>query len=227
MGRTFTDARGLDYEVFKFKYFHHKDRFIFLGDLEKNQEHIKEGEFYVLIPSWYEMHEIYRLSTGYHPVDREPFVHVPTYKDNKIKFLLKRIVDGDGQTVIPEKKLIEHMDAPMAVFILNKIDEVIQKYYYNTGLSEDDKDKLVMDCFNYYRAKQKSRYDPYILVPSPPAIIVLMQLCERFTCVPMEARKIWKGDLDAMMIASEQENITKNPDNIGLSDKNKHIRLRR
>ena len=119
-----------------------------------------------------------------------------------------------------DRDLAENLHPSFAIFILNKIDDVIIKNYEG-GLTGEEAKDLANDCYKYFSSlKKKQLGEEGIAVPEPPSIVILFRICEMLKCTLDEAKKMSKRDIDAIMVMREQENICSNPSLIGMSPSN-------
>ena len=209
---------NLQYCVYDFLYvtgfMSGEERFILIRN-NNIKKKCKKGEIYILIPSWVEMQDIYQSSSERNIMTKKYELNYSKLKMNKIAHLCRKVIDGDGVVHIFTKKMISKMNVSFAQFVLTKIDDIIDKYYVGTGLTHAEEKELSHECYKYYNAIYKNRSGKIVQIPPCPAPVILLDVCDRFSCTPDIARNISKQDIDMMMIAKEQENICKNPYLIG------------
>lgn len=227
---VFPNKRDISIEVIEFRYIYFKidgnENFIFLeGDEPKEilkKAHI--GKVYIRIPTWVEMHDIFRISTK-RDVDpavahkKRRYIDAELFKDAKLKKLCIKFVDHEGEETIVDNDYIDELNVRLAGFVLQKIDEIISKYYTMDGISEKEAKDLSTDCYKYYSSIFRKQSGELEDVPTPPSIIILKHVCDMFKCTPDVARTISKRDIDMINIAEEQQSLCRNPGMIGL-DKN-------
>jgi hypothetical protein len=117
-----------------------------------------------------------------------------------------------------DDELVKEIDPDLGNFILNKIDEIICKYY-DPGLDEEEIKKLSSELGRYYRYINRARYGAKDLqTVNPPAIVILVRICEIMNCNLEEAKKMSKRDIDQIFLMEEQKALCKEPSLIGLPD---------
>lgn len=222
------------YEETEFQYYYSEtddaNFFFLIEDINDkwivDKEKIQKAKVFIRIPSWYEVHEISRLSAKENPYTKERVPVPEKIKDNKLKLLLWKIVDHTGEVFYFNKENIENLHPNLANFFLKKINELIERENCFSGLTDEEERDLSFECFKYYSALRKKRLGRQVKIPIPPAIVVLKRICEMFNCLPDEARKISKEDIDKVFIANEQEYYCEDPKNVGIVDKKNHMGAR-
>jgi len=213
------------YEEIEFEYYYFEENdtnyFFLIENLkffwEISKEKIQKAKVFIKIPSWYDIHEISRLSSRKNPYTKQRISIPEKTKENKLRMLLWKIEDHSGETIYFTKEIIEDLHPELASFFLTKINDLLHREGCFDGLSEDEERDLSLECFKYYSAIKKRRSGrKNIDIPTPPAIIVLKRICEMFNCTPDEARKISKKDMDEIFIANEQEYFCEDPKNVGI-----------
>ncbi len=219
-----TSANLERYEIFEFEYYYteneESNHFFLIKDIQElwkvKEDKVQTAKVYVKIPSWYEIHEISRLSAKEHPYTKERTTLPEKIKDNKLKLLLWKIEDHTGEVFYFTDTFIEELHPNLAAYFLSIINELIEREGCYDGLTDDEERALSFECFKYYSAIKKKRSGRKVKIPIPPAIVVLNRVCEMFNCTPDEARKISKRDLDQVFIANEQEYFCEDPKNVGM-----------
>ena len=213
---------NVHYEVFEFQYISGKysgvDIFVLLEDLiAENKKHlIYTGEIYILVPSWVEMQDLRMCSCKMNLMTREYEVDNDAIEYNKIFKFCTKIVDHNGEPFMMTEDRADELYPSLARFIGEKIDEVIYKYYFGTGLSNEEEKKLSSACYKYYSTSNKVAQGVQGVTVAPaPGIVSLLNICELFNCTPDVARKISKKDIDSISIAYSQKNLCNNPSTIG------------
>ena len=209
----------LQYEVFKFNYIIIDENFLFVN-LKESNPFFKTGKVYIKIPTWLDMHDIRRKSLDVNPFNRkERKLNVSKFCINKIKQLCIRLEDEDGEvtTDFSKENYLDQINPDLGDFIVSKIDKLISKNV-DFGLSSEESKQLKDDLFNYYRAVYRQmKGDSKIAVPDPPSVVLIHSICKMFHCLPEEAIKIPKRDIDMHFLMREMETHCQNPHNIGMS----------
>lgn len=211
------------YEIVEFEYIYVEsdevNYILLVDDVEFNglkDERIEKAKVYIKKPSWYEMHEVYRLSASIDPYTKKKEIISEKIKENKLKLLLWKIEDHTGEVFYFNEETIGDLHCNLANFFLIKIAELVEKSGCTSSSTEEEERQLSLDCFKYYSAIKKKRAGRRVEIPTPPAIVVLRRICEMFHCLPDEARTISKDDIDKVFLASEQEFYCEDPKNVGM-----------
>lgn len=193
---------------------------------EKYKKKLKKGKFYLRVPSWSLMGEIHRECSVTDPFTKKQMVEPYKYRDVKIKRMLIRLEDEKGNFFEINDEVVDNMNPDLVLIINEEIDKYFKKYNdFDPGLSEDEARELTMQAYSYFKKRHQKAKGESVNVPSPPAILIIRQLCEQFHITPDEARSIRRKDLEAMSLVSEQEEIASRYEEM-IGPKDKHVKFR-
>lgn len=172
-------------------------------------KHYKKGKIYIKRPDWGTMNDIAAESALPAPYERKYKVEPCKHRDLKIKKLLVKIKDHEGNITDASDKFIDEMQPNLALFIADTIDDIMDKMYLGEQMTKEEVKDLSYRCHLYFkRLRQKSQGKRGVRVPPAPSIITIKQICEMFHCTPDVARTISPRDLEMMEIVAEQERLS-------------------
>jgi len=196
---------------------------VFSPEDKKIPRKTKKGKAYIRYPNWAIMNDISQQSGVMDPFTNKLKIDSYKFNDYKIKRLLYKIEDEEGNITEVNDDFVNKLYPSLANYLLNHIDRIITNEQLEDGMNDDEKKELEWQVFHYFRnTKKRQAGIRGVLQPPTPSVVILKQICEMFHCTPDEARRISRRDLDALQIVSKQEEICQNPDLIGLTPRD-HI----
>ena len=138
------------YEEVEFEYYYTEsgdaNHFFLIEDIEDywevKKEKIQKAKVYIRIPSWYEIHEISRLSVKEDPYTKEKRALPEKIKEYKLRILLWKSVDHTGEVFYFSEENIDNLHPNLASFFLRKINELIIREGCYDGLNDEEERKL-------------------------------------------------------------------------------------
>lgn len=218
------DFDSNDFFIFKFKYY--------LKNIGENQVAVvdndlendyKEATAIFRNPTWLEYYDISRKS--YIGFGKLKQLSKKLLDTNKLKYLLIKIVDENGEEYYPDKDFINNLSPSLGFFLLEKTNEILDQFSLNDGLSKEEADELSLDCFKYYDSQKKIQNgNPTAIKVSAPSYVILYNYCQAFNLPPDVVRKISRKDLEAFSIIAEQKEVCSNNYNINNQPKPKVVK---
>jgi len=199
---------------------------IFESKIEKPPSYFFKGHIYIRYPTWAIMNDISRSSSKVNSYTGKSEIDPYQYRDYKLKRLLLKIEDHEGEVIFVNDEFVDSMNPVLATFILNKIDQILDSQHNENSLSKEEAKELALDVFNYLKRKKERESGHRTTIPPMPSIMLVMNLCDRFHVMPDEARRISTRDLEMMSIVEEQTDVVSNPDKYGYGDPDRWVKFK-
>ena len=112
------------YELIEFDFIYEEkdgaNYLVLLDDIKDfylvDEKIIRKGTAYIRYPSWYEMHEISRLSAKRNPYTGKKTQSIDEIKKNKLKVLIWKLIDDEGEVNEPIR---------VPVFLFNRVRKLM------------------------------------------------------------------------------------------------------